>query len=147
MVQFPWSFHHTLPPQLFAMSEILPSKLKAPWGQGLPHQHLLKAPQHLAQKLLNFLHPNQLHFPGRQNSKYPRKMAANSNIPTCSASLGSGLQWVISTAGNTTLEPQGAEWRSEFTVQWPPAGISLTSPKYPPSRVDLRPGHSCLPLY
>ena len=28
-------------------------------------------------------------------------MAANSNIPACSASLGSGLQWVISTAGNS----------------------------------------------
>ena len=41
-VRFPWSLRHTLPPQLFAMSEILPSKLKAPRGQGLPHQHLLK---------------------------------------------------------------------------------------------------------
>lgn len=81
--------------------------------------------------MFNFLHLDQLPFPHRQKSKYPRKVAAHSMSQTFLTSLGRGLQCVISMEGSTPLELQSAACLSEFRMQWQPASISSNLPETP----------------
>lgn len=148
VVQSPWSFQHTLPPllSLFHWRFFL-----LDW-KFLGDRNCMFT---ISWKFYNIWHRKCWTFciwtgcipQTDRNLNTQERWLPNSNFQTFPASLGSGLQCVISIAAHITLERQSAEWHSEFVMQWQPASIRLTSPKDPHSQVDSWPGQICLPLY